>query len=215
MKLHTRCGRTINVTRFAPEELPARMGRVVLDTSFSTHVEDELWASLTAEEARRLAGLVLYQAAAVDPEPRPVPGVVEVVPVVGDAYEIRVRGHALTVDQPLSDGGKDTAPTPVELFVAAVASCTAHYAGRFLDRHGVGRDGLSVRARFRMANDRPARVASLTLTVVAPELPPEKVAALRAVAAHCTVSNSLTRPPETELRVIHSSMDGARGPLET
>ncbi|MGW5004535.1 OsmC family protein [Streptomyces parvulus] len=215
MKLHTRCGRTINVTRFAPEELPARMGRVVLDTSFSTHDEDELWASLTVEEARRLAGLLLYQAAAVDPEPRPVPGVVEVVPVVGDAYEIRVRGHALTVDQPLSDGGKDTAPTPVELFVAAMASCTAHYAGRFLDRHGVDRDGLSVRARFRMANDRPARVASLTLTVVAPELPPEKVAALRAVAAHCTVSNSLTRPPETELRVIHSSMDGARGPLET
>ncbi|MEU8532821.1 hypothetical protein OH540_31425 [Streptomyces sp. BPPL-273] len=66
-----------------------------------------------------------------------------------------------------------------------------------------------------MANDRPARVASLTLTVVAPELPPEKVAALRAVVAHCTVSNSLTRPPETELRVIHSSPDGARGPLET
>ncbi|MFG3158979.1 OsmC family protein [Streptomyces sp. NPDC048232] len=215
MKLHTRCGRTINVTRFAPEKLPARMGRVVLDTSFSAHDEDELWASLTAEEARRLAGLLLCQAAAVDPEPRPAPGVVEVVPVVGDAYEIRVRGHALTVDQPLSDGGKDTAPTPVELFVAAVASCAAHYAGRFLDRHGVGRDGLSVRARFRMANDRPARVASLTLTVVAPELPPEKVAALRAVVAHCTVSNSLTRPPETELRVIHSSPDGARGPLET
>ncbi|MGC9407868.1 OsmC family protein [Streptomyces sp. DZ1-3] len=213
MKLHTRCGRTINVTRFAPEELPARMGRVVLDTSFSTHDEDELWASLTAEEARRLAGLLLYQAAAVEPEPGP--GAVEVVPVVGDAYEIRVRGHVLTVDQPLTDGGKDTAPTPVELFVAAVASCAAHYAGRFLDRHGVGRDGLSVRARFRMANDRPARVASLTLTVVAPELPPEKVAALRAVVAHCTVSNSLTRPPETELRVIHSSPDGARGPLET
>jgi hypothetical protein len=58
-------------------------------------------------------------------------------------------------------------------------------------------------------------VASLTLTVVAPDLPPEKVAALRAVVAHCTVSNSLTRPPETELRVIHSSPEGARGPLET
>ncbi|WP_329469705.1 OsmC family protein [Streptomyces sp. NBC_01723] len=215
MKLHTRCGRTINVTRFAPEGLPGRMGRVVLDTSFSTHDEDELWASLTAEEARRLAGLLLYQAAAVDPEPRPDPGAVEVVPLVGDAYEIRVRGHVLTVDQPLTDGGKDTAPTPVELCVAAVASCAAHYAGRFLDRHGVGRDGLSVRARFRMADDRPARVASLSLTVVAPELPPEKLGALRAVVAHCTVTNSLTRPPETELRVINGAPEDAPGPLET
>ncbi|MEW2446892.1 OsmC family protein [Streptomyces parvulus] len=215
MKLHTRCGRTINVTRFAPEGLPVRMGRVVLDTSFSTHDEDELWASLTAEEARRLAGLLLYQAAAVDSEPRPDPGTVEVLPVAGDAYEIRVRGHALTVDQPLTDGGKDTAPTPVELFVAAAASCAAHYTGRFLDRHGVGRGGLSVRARFRMANDRPARVASLSLTVVVPELPLDKVAALRAVVSHCTVTNSLTRPPETELRVVHGASESAPGPLET
>ncbi|MFE9028369.1 OsmC family protein [Streptomyces iakyrus] len=39
-----------------------------------------------------------------------------------------------------------TAPTPVELLVAAVASCAAHYAGRYLDRHGESREGLSVRA---------------------------------------------------------------------
>ncbi|MFJ6926691.1 OsmC family protein [Streptomyces nigra] len=68
---------------------------------------------------------------------------------------MRVRGHVLTVDQPRPDGGKDTAPTPVELFVASVASCTPHYAGRYLDRHGLSRDGLAVRADFRMADDSP------------------------------------------------------------
>lgn len=209
MKLQTRCGRTINVTRFAPQGLPVRMGRVVLDTSFSSHDADELWASLTAEEARRLAGLLLYQAAAVDPQPPGTPGTVEVVPVAGDAYGIRVRGHELTVDQPLTDGGMDTGPTPVELFVASVASCVAHYAGRFLDRHGVDRDGLRVRAEFRMADDRPARVVSLSLTVLAPELPPERLAALRAVVSHCTVKNSLATPPDIELRV---SGEGAAKP---
>ncbi|GGZ86675.1 MULTISPECIES: OsmC family protein [Streptomyces] len=178
------------------------MGRVVLDTSFSSHDAEELWASLTTEEARRLAGLLLYQAAAVDPGAPEAPGVVEVLPVAGDAYAIRIRGHELTVDQPLTDGGKDTAPTPVELFVAAVASCAAHYAGRFL---GAGRAGLRVRAQFRMAADRPARVASLSLTVVAPQLPTERPAALRAVVSHCTVTNSMASPPEMELRV---SRDG-------
>ncbi|MFI8091021.1 OsmC family protein [Streptomyces sp. NPDC086080] len=118
------------------------MGRVVPDTSFAPHDAGEPWASLTAEEARHLAGLLLFRAAAVAPEPEVGPGLVEVTPIAGDAFGIRVRGHTLTVDQPLSDGGKDTAPTPVELFVAAVASCAAHYAGRFLDRHGVSRDGL-------------------------------------------------------------------------
>ncbi|GAA2539920.1 OsmC family protein [Streptomyces levis] len=201
MKMTTRCGRTLNVTRFAPRGLPAPMGRVVLDTAFASHDEGELWASLTPEEARRLAGLLLFQAAAVDPRPAGPTGVVDVDPVAGDAYEIRVRGHVLTVDQPPADGGDDTAPTPVELFVAAVASCAAHYAGRFLDRHGVGRSSLSVRAEYRMADDRPARVAALALTVRAPVLEPRQLAALRAVVSHCTVANTLARAPRIDLEV--------------
>ncbi|MGC9501565.1 OsmC family protein [Streptomyces sp. WG7] len=178
------------------------MGRVVLDTSFSSHDADELWASLTATEARRLAGLLLYQAAAVDPQAAEAPGVVEVLSAAGNAYAIRIRGHELTVDQPLTGGGKDTAPTPGELLVAAVALCAAHCAGRFLDRHGADRADLRVRAEFRMVDDRPARVASLSLTVVAPELPPEEVAALRAVVSHCTVTNPVASPAEMELRVL-------------
>ncbi|MFF5313383.1 OsmC family protein [Streptomyces massasporeus] len=205
--MRTRCGRDINVSRFAPQGLPTSMGRVVLDTSFTPHDEEELWASLTVEEARRLAGLLLFQAAAVDPRPAGRPGTVDVVPIAGDAFEIRVSGHVLTVDQPLPDGGKDTAPTPVELLVSAVASCVAHYAGRYLDRHGVARDGLSVRAKYRMAEERPARVAAISLTVRAPALEPQRLAALRAVVSHCTVTNTLAQAPEIELDVRCATED--------
>ncbi|WP_437065145.1 OsmC family protein [Streptomyces sp. enrichment culture] len=188
---------------------------MVVDTSCAPHDEGELWASLTAEEARRLAGLLLLQAAAVDPEPAVPPGAAEVVPVVGDAYEIRVRGHVVTVDQPLSDGGKDSGPTPVELFVAAIASCAAHYAGRFLDRHGVDRGGLSVRAEYRMADERPARVATLSLTLLAPALPPQRLAAMRAVVSHCTVTNTLAQAPEVSLEVRCATADEAARQRET
>ncbi|MGV9994552.1 OsmC family protein [Streptomyces sp. NPDC003374] len=202
MNIETRCGRSINVTRFAPHGLPASMRRVVLEASCTPRDKGELWASMTPEEARSLAALLLYQAAAVEPAPDRPPGRVEVVPVAGDAYEIRVRGHVLTADQPCAEGGKDTAPTPVELFVASVAACAAHYAGRFLDRHGVRRDGLRVGAGFRMAGDRPARVAELSLTVQAPALPPDRLPALRAVVSHCTVSNTLAQPPGIRLDVV-------------
>ncbi|MEU9596482.1 hypothetical protein AB0E06_06610 [Streptomyces sp. NPDC048109] len=69
MKMTSRCGRTLNVTRLAPPGLPAPMGRVVLDTAPAPHDSRVPWLSLTAEEARRLAGLLLFQAAAVDPPP--------------------------------------------------------------------------------------------------------------------------------------------------
>lgn len=126
----------------------------------------------------------------------------EVCAVRGETYEVNVRGHRVRTDQPTDAGGDDSAPTPTELFVAALATCVAFYAGRYLSRHGFDRDGLGVTAEFEMANDRPARVAEVRLTVRAPaSLPPERRAALRAVAGHCTVHNSLTNAPRVTVEV--------------
>jgi putative redox protein len=116
--------------------------------------------------------------------------------VAGESYEVAVRGHRVLVDQPADAGGQDDAPTPTELFVASLATCVAFYAGRYLTRHGYSRDGLAVSADFDMAADRPARVSSVRLTVHVPAgLPAGRWPALRAVASHCTVHNSLAVPP--------------------
>jgi len=116
--------------------------------------------------------------------------------VAGESYEVTVRGHRVFVDQPPEAGGNDSAPTPVELFVGSLVTCVAYYAGRYLTRHGYSRDGLAVSAGFEMAADRPARVASIRLTVRVPDdLPPGRWPALRAVAMHCTVHNTLAVPP--------------------
>ena len=116
--------------------------------------------------------------------------------VAGEAYEVRVRGHRVLVDQPADAGGDDRAPTPTELFVASLAMCVAFYAGRYLTRHGFSRDGLGVSVGFELAADKPARVGQIRLTVRVPaDLPAERRPALAAVVAHCTVHNSLITPP--------------------
>ncbi|MFE6287752.1 OsmC family protein [Streptomyces sp. NPDC057877] len=120
----------------------------------------------------------------------------EVTHVDGDAYAVDVRGHRVLVDQPLDVGGTDTAPTPVELFAASLATCVAFYAGRYLHRHGLPRAGLRVRSEFTMAADRPARVAALRVVVEPPPgLDERRRAGLLAVASHCTVDNTLRQPP--------------------
>src|SRR6266536_1512116 len=58
-----------------------------------------------------------------------------------DAYEIDIRGHRLTVDQPVEAGGENLGPTPTELFAASLAACVGFYAGRFLRRHGLAVEG--------------------------------------------------------------------------
>jgi putative redox protein len=126
---------------------------------------------------------------------------VEVGHVGGEAYEIRVRGHRVRVDQP-AGVGDGSAPTPTELFVGSLAACAAFYAGRYLTRHGFGRDGLAVYADYDMATARPARVAAIRITVQVPQgFPAERRAALAAVTAHCTVHNSLTTRPEITVAV--------------
>lgn len=134
--------------------------------------------------------------------PAPAPGGaarVEVSHLDGDSYRISTRTHDLLADQPDTSGGSDLGPTPVELLVAALAACTAHYAGSYLHRHGRSREGLRVTTDFTMAEDRPARVGSVRMVVTVPEeLTAREREALTAVMDHCTVHNSLRQPPQVE-----------------
>ena len=117
-----------------------------------------------------------------------------------DRFELQVRGHRLTCDQPSADGGDDQGPTPTELFVGSLAACVAFYARRFLARHDLDAAGLRVEAAFTMSPDRPARVDAITLRLLLPQpLEPNRRRALLAVVDHCTVHNSIRIPPEVRI----------------
>ncbi|MFE2064345.1 OsmC family protein [Streptomyces sp. NPDC059467] len=131
-----------------------------------------------------------------------LPGRVEVTCSGHQALTAAVRGHTLVTDQPLEAGGGDIGPTPVELFVASLATCVAHYARGFLERHRLDVEHLGVTAEFTMADDRPARVASVRLRVtVPPGLGEAGLSALGAVVDHCTIHNTLRQSPQVTVEV--------------
>jgi len=204
--LSTSCGRKLTVGRLAlgNSRHPAR--RIFVDLGDCAGCAGTGWAGLAVAEARQLAAALLSQAAAAEgeSEPRDDPaGRVTVHHVGGDAYAIAARGHAVLVDQPEADGGRDAAATPTELLVASLASCVAFYAGRYLLRHGLDRSGLTVTADFTMATDRPARVGEVRLGISVPSpVPPERRDALLAVASHCTVHNTLRQQPGVSIELV-------------
>lgn len=119
----------------------------------------------------------------------------------GDRFDLEMRGHVVTVDQPLDAHGEDTGPTPTELFIASLAGCVAFYARRYLRRHDLEGGGLTVRTTFTMAST-PSRVGSVDLAIDLPAgIPDEHRARLLAVASHCTVHNTLTVAPEVTVHL--------------
>lgn len=89
--------------------------------------------------------------------------------------------------------------------MASLASCVAHYVRRFLVRHSLPTEGLTVDAEFTMA-ERPARVGEVRVSIDLPDgVPVERKGALLAVASHCTVHNSLEDPPEVSIDVAEGA----------
>ena len=116
-----------------------------------------------------------------------------------DHFTVAVRGHVLHVDQPVEDHGSDLGPTPVDLFVSALASCVAHYARRYLRRHELPTEGLRVDASWESVSS-PSRVGWIRLVITLPDgVPDERRKPLLAVASHCTVHNSIVQAPDIDV----------------
>ena len=122
----------------------------------------------------------------------------------GDRLTAAVRGHKVTVDQPVSDGGEDLAPTPTELFVSGLATCVGFYAERFLRRHGLDPTGLVVECDYDFSDARPAQVSEIRIAVTAPGLPDGRREPFARVIEHCTVHNSLVQPPTVTIDLVRS-----------
>jgi putative redox protein len=190
------------IGRTAPGQTEEPGPRVSLHIGHPPGGQDALNAFLTPGQARQLAAALLQQAAAGGGTADAPAGQVEVSYLGGESYAAATRGHRQLTDQSATAGGADTAMTPTELLVASLSSCVAFYAGRYLARHGLNRDGLHVTATFTVATDRPARVAGVRLAIRLPGgVPPTRQAALLAVASHCTVHNTLRQPPDIAIEL--------------
>lgn len=122
----------------------------------------------------------------------------------GKKFELTARNHSVISDQPSENDGTDSAMTPPELFLSSLGSCAAYYAEEYLRARGLPNEELEVLVSGTIG-DRPARIVSLELEVVAPGLNHRhRDGVLRAVNA-CLLTNTLIVPPHIETTIRSSS----------
>ena len=131
--------------------------------------------------------------------------------VEGLRSEAKIRQFSLTVDEPPSLGGSDAGPNPVELVLAALATCQeityrayATALGIPLESVSVKLDGaLDLRGFFAVSDDvRPGFTGvEGTVTLKSPASREQLAKLKEVVDAHCPVLDVLRAPVPVELRL--------------
>jgi Predicted redox protein, regulator of disulfide bond formation len=117
----------------------------------------------------------------------------------GKVITAHSQGHIIKTDQPVADGGGDSAPSPYELFLASIGTCAGIYVKSFCDNRQISTDGIKIIENIEW-NKETGLPLKISLDIRLPEGFPEKYkASLIHVADLCKVKKTMATPPEFEI----------------
>jgi putative redox protein len=137
-------------------------------------------------------------------------------PASGFAQQVSVGPHRLHSDEPVDAGGTDTGPSPYDLLLAALGSCTSMTIASFARRRQWPLEHVTVRMRHSRiyADDcadcevKNVRIDRIEREIgLKGDLSDVQRNALLAIAEKCPVHRTLT----SEIRMIPPSVIRARG----
>ncbi|MEI6614892.1 MAG: OsmC family protein [Chrysiogenales bacterium] len=109
------------------------------------------------------------------------------------------NGFTLQTDQPVNDGGENTAPSPFELFLASLGTCAGFYVLSFCQQRGIDESEIEIRQSMER-DPRTHLITMVTIEIILPASFPEKYrTAVIQAAQLCTVKKHLENPPKFNL----------------
>ena len=119
----------------------------------------------------------------------------------GPGVSIRLRGHVITSDMSVKDGGQDAGPSPVELMAGSLGACIGMMVQAYCTRHGYDGD-VEVSLTIELA-DKPKRIGGIVVDVELPEgVPKDKIDVIRRVAQRCPIHETFKDPPRVDIDIV-------------
>jgi putative redox protein len=117
----------------------------------------------------------------------------------GKVVTAHSHGHKIMTDQPVDNGGGNTAPAPYDLFLASIGTCAGIYIKSFCDNRNIPTDGIKIIQSYEW-NQETGLPVNIKLDIKLPSDFPEKYkASLIHVADLCKVKKTIADPPKFEI----------------
>ena len=105
------------------------------------------------------------------------------------------NGFTVHTDQPISEGGENTAPAPFDIFLASIGTCAGIYVSSFCDERGIDTSDLRLILGFNR-NTVTHMVEEIDIQIKLPAGFPEKYkSAVVRTAEMCFVKKHFVTPP--------------------
>ena len=115
--------------------------------------------------------------------------------------DAEVGSHVIRTDQPRHNGGEDTAPTPFQLFLAAMGTCAGIFVQGFCAKRELPTEGIRIVETPHL--DESGTLVGVDLEIQVPPTFPEKYRdALVRVADQCSVKRAIEASPRFEVRTV-------------
>ncbi len=120
----------------------------------------------------------------------------------GKKVDTQIGNHVIRTDQPVSNGGEDSAPSPFNLFLAAIGTCAGIYVAGFCQKRELPTEGIRIRQRNHF-HPETGVLARVELDIEVPAGFPEKyLDALVRVADQCAVKKAIQAQPVFEVKAV-------------
>lgn len=112
----------------------------------------------------------------------------------GRRVDVQVGRHVVHTDQPTSNGGEDSAPSPFELFLASIGACAGIFVQGFCAARKLPTEGISIDEV--PAFDAHGVLTAVELKVTLPADFPERYRdAVVKVVEQCSVKKAIAAQP--------------------
>jgi putative redox protein len=112
----------------------------------------------------------------------------------GRRVDAQIGAHIVHTDQPVSNGGADSAPSPFQVFLASIGACAGIFVQGFCAARRLPTGGIHIVERPRFTDDGVLSAVELELQLP-PGFPERYREALVRVVEQCSVKKAIAAQP--------------------